>query len=166
MKTQCQQDWYKQNLPADTQKYYEGGMMHTALLKWALSHEEIATAVPGFTTFEQLQTDIQVAYDLNYNAEERKFLEDHNVKLAIRSVCRFCGGCKDSCPHGADIPNLMRTHMYAMAYGNTHMTLSTFRGIEKGFGLDACNTCDECTAQCRNNVHIAERVSELRTILS
>lgn len=166
MKTQCQQDWYKQNLPADTQKYYEGGMMHTALLKWALSHEEIATAVPGFTTFEQLQTDIQVAYDLNYNAEERKFLEDHNVKLAIQSVCRFCGGCKDSCPHGVDIPNLMRTHMYAMAYGNTHMTLSTFRGIEKGSGLDACSTCDECTAQCRNNVQIAERVSELRTILS
>ncbi|HLO57997.1 MAG TPA: aldo/keto reductase [Bacteroidales bacterium] len=164
MKTQCQQDWYKQQLPAETQKYYEGSIMHTALLKWALKHEEIATAVPGFTTFEQLQTDIKVAYDLNYSDEEKKFLEDHNVQLAIQSVCRFCGGCKDSCPHGADIPSLMRTHMYATSYGNTHMTLSTHKGIEKGFGLDVCNTCDECVAQCKNRVQIAERVGELKTL--
>ncbi len=69
--------------------------MHTALLKWVLRHEQIATAVPGFTTFEQLQTDIKVAYTLDYTADEKKFLEDHNVKLAIQSVCRFCGECKE-----------------------------------------------------------------------
>ena len=28
MKTQCQQDWYKQILPAEAQKYYEGSVMH------------------------------------------------------------------------------------------------------------------------------------------
>lgn len=166
MKTQCQQDWYKQNLPAETQKYYEGNIMHSALLKWSLNHEEIATAVPGFTTFEQLQTDVQVAYDLNYNAEERKFLEDHNVKLAIQSACRFCGGCKDSCPHGVDIPSLMRTHMYAVSYGNLHMTLSTAKSIEKGTGLDSCNDCTECVAKCRNSVMIADKVGELKTIFS
>ena len=66
MKTQCQQEWYKQNLPTETQKFYEGVIMHAALLKWVLRHEEITTAVPGFSTFEQLQTDIRVAYNLEY----------------------------------------------------------------------------------------------------
>ncbi len=166
MKTQCQQAWYKQNLPAEAQQYYEGSLMHSALLKWVLNFKEIATAVPGFTTFEQLNTDIQVGYDLSYTPEERKFLEDHNIKLAMQSVCRFCGRCKTSCPFGVDIPSLMRTHNYAVAYGNMHMTMATIRGIEKGAGLEVCRNCDECVASCVNNVQIAERVDELRAVLA
>ncbi len=165
MKTQCQQDWYKQNLPAETQRYYEGSLMHSALLKWALRNEQVATAVPGFTTFEQLQADVDVAYNLEYTQEETKFLEDHNVKLAMQSVCRFCNGCKGTCPHGVDILSLMRTHMYAASYGNMHMTKSAFSGIEQGRGLDVCNQCGECVAQCRNRVEIAGRIEELKGMM-
>jgi predicted aldo/keto reductase-like oxidoreductase len=165
MKTQCQQNWYKQNLPAETQKYYEGSIMHSALLKWVLRHDLITTAVPGFTTFEQLQADVEVAYNLEYTQDEVKFLEDHNVKLAIRSVCRFCGGCKGTCPHGIDIPSLMRTHMYAASYGNLHMTRYTLSGIENGKGLAVCENCGECVAQCRNSVQIASRVADLKIMM-
>ncbi|MFO7369339.1 MAG: aldo/keto reductase [Bacteroidales bacterium] len=165
MKTQCQQEWYKQNLPVESQKFYEGSIMHSALLKWVLRHESITTAIPGFTTFEQLQTDVAVAYNLDYSEDERKFLEDHNVITALRSVCRFCGGCKGTCPHGVDIPNLMRTHMYAGAYGNLHMTNQTFTAIEAGKGLDVCRNCGECVAQCMNNVQIASRLDDLKMLM-
>jgi uncharacterized protein len=165
MKTQCQQDWYKEWLPAETQKYYEGSIMHSALLKWVLNHKMITTAVPGFTTFEQLQAVVAAAQDLEYKPDERKFLEDHNVKLAIQSVCRFCGGCRKSCPHGVDIPALMRTHMYASAYGNIHMTHMTHRAIPADQGLDICRNCEECVAQCRNQVKIAQRLGELKEMM-
>ncbi|HJZ40953.1 MAG TPA: aldo/keto reductase [Bacteroidales bacterium] len=165
MKTQCQQDWYKQNLPAETQKYYEGTLMHSALLKWVLHHDLITTAVPGFTTFEQLQADAAVVYDLEYSSDEVKFLEDHNVKLALQAVCRFCGGCRETCPHGVDIPSLMRTHMYAASYGNMHMTKSTLTGIEKDRGLAVCDECGECVARCRNSVQIAQRLEELQVMM-
>jgi hypothetical protein len=166
MKTQCQQDWYKHDLPAETQKFYEGSIMHSALLKWVLRHDLITTAVPGFTTFEQLQADVEVAYNLEYSQDEVKFLEDHNVKLAIQSVCRFCGDCKGTCPHDVDIPSLMRTHMYAASYGNLHMTRSTLSGIENGKGLKACDGCEECVAQCRNSVQIAGRLKELKVMMA
>jgi len=165
MKTQCQQDWYKQNLPTEIQQFYEGSIMHSALLKWALRNEVITTSVPGFTTFEQLQADVDCAYGLDYSQEEIKFLEDHHVKLAIQSVCRFCGSCKSTCPHGVDIPSLMRTHMYASSYGNLHMTRSTFAGIEPGKGLVVCDTCEACVARCRNSVQIAGRMQELKSML-
>ena len=165
MKTQCQQDWYKENLPEETQKFYEGTLMHSALLKWALRNEQIATAVPGFTTFEQLQADVEVAYDLEYSPDEVKFLEDHHVKLAIQSVCRFCGTCKGTCPGGVDIPALMRMHMYALSYGNPHMTRSVLSGIEDGKGLASCNICEECVATCKNSVKIAGRIEELKAII-
>ena len=166
MKTQCQQDWYKENLPAEAQKYYEGSIMHSALLKWVLHHDMITTAIPGFTTFEQLQTDMLVAHGIEYKADEKKFLEDHNIQLAIQSVCRFCGGCQGSCPHGADIPALMRTHMYASAYGNIHMTHQTLSEIPAGRGLDVCESCGECIAQCRNRVKIGQRVEELKVMMA
>jgi len=161
MKTQCQQDWYKSDLPAEAQKYYEGSVMHTALLKWVLRHEQIATAVPGFTTFEQLQTDVAVAFKLDYTVDEKKFLEDHNVKLAIQSVCRFCGECKGTCPNGVDIPSLMRTHSYAIGYGNLHMTHMTLAAIPQNEGIAVCRDCDECVAQCKHQVQIARRIEEL-----
>jgi|WetSurSiteA1Bulk_404760.scaffolds.fasta_scaffold05209_2 uncharacterized protein len=165
MKTQCQQDWYKQNLPAEAQKFYEGSLMHSALLKWVLHHEVITTAVPGFTTFEQLQTDVEVAYNLEYTKDETKFLEDHNVKLAMQSVCRLCGSCRPTCPRGVDIPSLMRTHMYAASYGNVHMMKSTLHGIEQGSGLAECDNCTQCVAQCRHSVQIAGRIEDLRSLL-
>ena len=34
---------------------------------------KLATSVPGFTTFEQLQADIEVAYNLEYTTERRNF---------------------------------------------------------------------------------------------
>jgi uncharacterized protein len=166
MKTQCQQEWYKQNLPAETQKFYEGNIMHAALLKWVLRHEEITTAVPGFSTFDQLQTDISVAHSLEYSTEEEQFLKDHQVKVALQSVCHICGTCIKSCPKGADIPSLMRTHMYAFSYGNPHMSKITNQRIEKGKGLEICNECEECVATCKNNVQIAARLDDLKVLMA
>jgi predicted aldo/keto reductase-like oxidoreductase len=165
MKTQCQQNWYKENLSAEMQQFYEGSIMHSALLKWVLHNEHITTSVPGFTTFEQLQTDWDVAFDLAFTPDELKFLNDHDVKLAINSVCRFCGGCRESCPHGVDIPNLMRTQMYASSYGNMHMTRLTHQRIPDSEGLAMCRDCDECVAQCRNSVPIAGRIADLKVIM-
>jgi len=165
MKTQCQQDWYKGMLPAEAQQFYEGGVMHSALLKWVLRHESITTAVPGFTTFEQMQTDLEVGYNLDYTTEERKFLEDHHVKIALQSVCRFCGGCTGTCPQGVDIPSLMRTHMYAISYGNLHMTRQALEDIQPGRGLSVCNDCEECTAVCTSQVQIAQRIGEMQQLI-
>ena len=166
MKTQCQQNWYKEMLPADLQKFYEGKVMHTALLKWVMKHEMFATSVPGFTTFQQLEEDMQVAYSLDFSEEEKAFLTNQQVMAAIDSNCRFCGKCVPSCPKNADIPNLMRTHMYAASYGNIHMAGITGRAIQNGRGLDACAGCRECVAGCVNNVPVTERLEELKILFA
>ena len=162
MKTQCQQAWYKENLPAEMQKFYEGKIMHSALLKWVLRHESIATAVPGFTTFQHLEEDMAVAANLEYTTDELKFLTDHHVQLALNANCRFCGKCLPSCPHNVHIPTLMRAHMYAFAYGNVHMVQQTLREQN---GLEACTQCSVCAAQCVNNVPIARRIGEIIPLL-
>ena len=163
MKTQCSQYWYRENVPSASQKFYEGKIMHKAVLKWVLRHEYITTAVPGYTTFQQMDEDFPVAYDLEYTPEEKKFLKDRNVKLSM-GYCQQCYRCVPTCPNEVDIPTLMRTHMYAACYSNFYQARDTLDGIPSGKSLQACASCSTCTASCVNRIDIAKRIDELKTI--
>ncbi|OGD22674.1 MAG: hypothetical protein A2W03_16360 [Candidatus Aminicenantes bacterium RBG_16_63_16] len=162
MKTQCQQDWYREGLPPELQSYYQGGVMHTALLKWVLNHDCITTAVPGFVNFDQLETDMSCAPSLAYTPAEKKFLEDRQVKLAMAGVCRQCAQCSPTCPFGADVPGLMRAHMYAFSYGNPIQARETLAGAAGRRGLNACRNCDSCRASCSGSVRIGRRIEQLK----
>ncbi len=164
MKTQCKQGWYKSNVPSDQQKYYEGKIMHSALLKWVLKHEFITTAIPGYVTYQEMQTDFPVAYDIKFSQEEKKFLEDRNIKTSLKSCCQQCYECVSTCPKNVDIPTLMRTHMYAANYSNFSQARDTFNAIPEAQGLKSCTDCTVCTAHCVNRVDIHGKIEELKLI--
>jgi uncharacterized protein len=166
MKTQCRQPWYRDGSPESSRKYYEGDIMNTALLKWALQLKSITTAIPGYTTFEQLDMDWPVVYDLAYTAEETKFLSDRNVRLAMASVCRQCTGCVSTCPAGADLPAMLRAHMYASSYGNFLQARQVLAEIPDSRGLKNCVDCGTCRAACVRGVGISRRMEELKTIFA
>ncbi|MGB4704572.1 MAG: aldo/keto reductase [Candidatus Saccharicenans sp.] len=166
MKTQCQQAWYRESVPPEMRRFYEGPIIHSALLKWVLRHEFMATAVPGFTTFEQLNTDIPVASDLEYTEEEKKFLEDRLVKRQMAAVCRACGQCLQTCPKGVDIPAVLRAHMYAASYGNFYQAREALDGLEPERSLKLCADCQQCQAKCVRGVNIARRLDELKILLA
>lgn len=134
-----------------------------ACLKWALRNEAVATLIPGFTAIEQLDVDFPVARDLSCTEEERRFLADGKIELGM-GFCRQCGGCLASCPRGADVPSLVRTHMYAAQYGNLAMARSTLDEILPGRGLEACRGCVECVARCGRAIDVAGRVGDLRAL--
>jgi hypothetical protein len=164
MKTQCQQSWYRDMLPDNLKKFYEGKVMHSALLKWVARTGYFATAVPGYTTFQQMEEDIAVARNLDYTPAEKGFLEDRHVRLALAGNCHLCGRCSGSCIGNADIPNLMRTHMYAYSYGNAAKAKETLMSIGTGRGLTACAGCETCSAQCVRSVDIARRIGDLKIL--
>ena len=166
MKTQCQQEWYREGLPADLQQYYRGEVVHSALLKWVLNHDCFATAIPGFVNFDQLETDMPCAASLEYTPVEKKFLEDRQVKLAMTRACRHCGQCSPTCPFGADVPGLMRAHMYAFSYGNPVQARETLEATAGRHGLDSCRNCDSCRASCSGSVRIGRRIDQLKQVFA
>ena len=163
MKTQCTQYHFRRYVPEDRLQYYKGKMIQTAVLKWVLRNDFITTAIPGYTTFQQMEEDFSVAYDLEYTPEEIKFLEDRDVKLSL-GYCRQCQQCLSTCPKGVDIPTLMRTHMYAACYTNFYQARDALDEIPRGKGLDACVSCETCRAKCVNHIDIGKRIDELKTI--
>lgn len=135
----------------------------TASLKWALRNEKFTTAIPGYTTFEHMKEDFSVAGSLEYTEQEKKFLSDCDVKLSM-GFCRQCGMCLATCRGGADIPCLMRTHMYAARYTNFHHARQTLGEADPGRGLEACASCGRCSARCVHRVDIAGAVEDLKLI--
>ena len=166
MKTQCRQAWSKESGAADGADYHEGNIWQTALLKWALRLESVTTAIPGYTTFQQLETDWPVAFSQEFTPDEAKFLADPGVTLALGHACRQCGGCTGSCPQGVDVPALVRAHMYAADYGNFSEMRRALAELPAGRGLQNCIDCKECKAACVRGVGIARRLEELKTIFA
>jgi len=168
MKTQCQQGWYRDAIEtADNdmyKRYYAGALMNTALLKWALRRPLIAWAVPGCTTFAQMDEDFVVASNLDLTPEEAKFLQDRSIKTGMEAVCKLCRECTDQCPRGVDIAGLLRVHMYAASYGNFAHARQVLGDIPTDRGLAACADCSSCPAKCRGRVDISRRIGELKTI--
>jgi len=160
MKTQAGSDRRSQ---LDFGDRYSSKTIAQASLKWVLRNPHICTAIPGYTTFEHMQQDFDVASDLEYSADERALLGEADVKLGM-GFCRQCNECLGTCPHGVDVPTLMRTHMYAARYANFPHARLTLGEIEPGQGLEACANCSECVARCQNFVDIAGKVTELQTM--
>jgi uncharacterized protein len=133
----------------------------TALLKWVLHHDAITTAIPGYTTYEQLEQNFSVASNLGYTAEEREFLSDETI-VANAQFCAQCGKCLADCPAGVDIPRLMRSHMYAVQYSSYALAAETAEACGKG--LAACAGCETCRAVCRNTVNIAKKIEHLKAL--
>jgi len=132
----------------------------TALLKWVLHNPAITTAIPGVTAHDQLDQNISVAFNLEYTPAEKEFLGDRAL-LANAEFCQQCGQCQPDCPHGVEIPALMRSHMYAVQYANLDMARSTLACLETGKGLAPCASCGACRAVCRNDVNIGANISRL-----
>jgi predicted aldo/keto reductase-like oxidoreductase len=136
---------------------------HTALLKWVLHHPFITTAIPGYTTFEQMELDVSVARNLEYTAVERAFLDREKLRLA-QGFCSLCDECRGQCPQGVDIPTLMRTHMYAYGYRNLDLAMTTHGTIPAARGLARCEDCSACVVRCPRGVNVAGRLAGVRSI--
>jgi predicted aldo/keto reductase-like oxidoreductase len=148
---------------SDSTAEYAHGTATAAALKWVLHNENITTAIPGYDNFEHMKEDFKIAYDLEYSAEEKKFLSDNNVKLSY-GFCRQCRRCLATCPRETDIPTLMRTYMYAAQYSDFYRARTTLDDISETRGLRGCRSCTTCAARCAHDVNIPRRIEELKII--
>jgi hypothetical protein len=163
MKTQCGDGgymwWNRNNAPQNEERY---DLNQTALLKWVLNHKYISLAIPGFTTFEQLEQNFSVNLSTDLNEEENAFLEKNSVKLA-QSFCTHCSKCIPSCPYKADIPGLMRTWMYAFQYRNMDQARLTAKIIGNNTG-NPCALCKSCSAKCARGLQLSQRMEALKQL--
>jgi predicted aldo/keto reductase-like oxidoreductase len=146
--------------------YWDSNRQHPinvkAALKWALRNENVHTAVPGFTTFEQMETDLSVMADPTLSpAEELDLKADEQMGLA-GLYCDQCGTCVAQCSRGIEIPALMRSYMYAYGYRNLWAAKETFELA--GISRLPCTECPTCGVFCPRGLDVRSRALDIERI--
>ena len=133
-----------------------------AALKWALQDENVHTAIPGFTTFDQMELDLTVMEDLSLTPQEKKDLQ-LGMKTGMNGLyCHQCETCLSHCPENLDIPTFMRSYMYAYGYKN----LAAAKGSLECMDVSEipCELCDTCTVKCPAGFEVRDRVLDIARI--
>lgn len=148
MKTQAGAYWDKEKLQPINMR---------AALKWVLNDPNVATAIPGFTTFDQLKEDWSVVADIALTPQDLKDL--HFGEQVAGLYCQQCGQCLAGCQKGLPIPDLMRGYMYAYGYRNLQAAHELVGSLD--MPGDACGSCASCTAVCAKGFDLADRVRDI-----
>jgi predicted aldo/keto reductase-like oxidoreductase len=133
-----------------------------AALKWVLQNENIHTTIPGFSTFDQMETDLSVMKDLTLTPQEKANLKI-GEKLALTGLyCSQCRQCLSQCPKKLDIPTLMRSYMYAYGYRNLSKARETMERID--LSSLACNNCATCSVKCTMGFNVRDKIKDISRI--
>lgn len=133
-----------------------------AALKWALNEPHAHTAIPGMTTFDQLELDLSVMEDLTLTEAE---LQD--LKLASQApgyFCQQCDQCLPTCRQSLPLSTLMRAYMYAASYGNLSQAYAVVSSLD--LPENPCQTCSTCSAKCVKGMEIGPRIQDVLKIRS
>jgi len=128
-----------------------------AALKWVLNDPNVTTAIPGFTTFDQLKEDLTVMTDLKLTPQEMKDLKLGEQVAGL--YCQQCGQCVSGCPKSLPIPDMMRSYMYAYGYRNLQAAHELVGSLE--VAENPCGSCATCSAVCAKGFDIADRVKDI-----
>ncbi len=128
-----------------------------AALKWALQDQNLTTCIPGFTAFNELQEDAGILTDLTLTPEEQEHIRRSEMITGL--YCNQCGQCREQCPKGLPIPDMMRSYMYTYGYGELRQARDLLD--EARVQPDPCRDCGGCTVSCIKGFPVAERIADV-----
>ncbi|MDR1667754.1 MAG: aldo/keto reductase [Bacteroidales bacterium] len=128
-----------------------------AALKWAWQNPHIHTAIPGFTSFDELEECLEAAAHPELSEEEREFIASTSCQHGL--YCQGCKSCIAQCPEKLPIPDIMRAYMYNYGYNSPMLAKSTL--LELNLADHPCRKCASCKVTCTNGFQIAEKISDI-----
>lgn len=133
-----------------------------AALKWVLQDENVHTAIPGFTTFDQMHLDLSVMESLALTADEKKDLQIASAGRLQGLYCAQCEKCIPQCRAGLDIPTIMRSYMYAYGYRDLAKAKQTLQYAD--LSLSPCRSCEGCVIECSMEFDVRGRILDIARI--
>lgn len=135
-----------------------------AALKWVLKNPAIATTIPSMTDNDQLDGNFAVMGQ-EFGAGDAQILTARLEEIRPY-YCRMCGRCEGLCPQGLPVANMIRFVSYADGYGQFALGRENFLRLSSEQQAVRCSQCPECTIQCPNGVHVAERLMRAQELFA
>ncbi|MBS7625365.1 aldo/keto reductase [Candidatus Bathyarchaeota archaeon] len=132
-------------------------------LRFILSNDAIATAIPGMMRVEEVEENARIGENfLSMSEEEKRMLMEVAGSLG-KEFCRGCGYCQP-CPQGILIPIILRHLTYYKYYDMREWAKGRYRMVE--VKADSCLKCGQCVEKCPYNLNIPEMLAEAHHLLS
>ena len=133
-------------------------------IKWVLQNPAIGTTVPHMKTIPELEMNFR-AMSEPYMPKDEKLLYVMNEQIRP-DYCRMCYQCKEQCPKGMPVTDVLRFLAYNDFAGNYHQAVLNFRGLAKEVREVRCSDCSECAIKCPNGVHVQDRLVRAQELLA
>jgi len=125
-----------------------GGMSpHQAALAWVLANPGVTLAIPGMTSYAQVEENLG-ARGKRFTLADRVALGRYALEIGDRH-CGLCGACGGVCPRGVEVPSVLRALTYLEGYREEDLARSAYGSLPPGRNAAACGDCRECLVACR-----------------
>ncbi|MDR1746874.1 MAG: aldo/keto reductase [Tannerella sp.] len=134
-----------------------------ACLKWVWQNENVATVIPGFTNYDELEECVAAAGQPDLTPAEKEYLAMLCGKELL--YCQQCGKCMEMCVEKLPVPDLMRAYMYAFGYKNASLSKETL--LELNLPETVCSRCGKnCHVQCPSGFDVAKKIAAVRPVMN
>jgi hypothetical protein len=139
---------------------------HQAALKWVLQDKNVAAAIPGMTSLNEVIEDTAVMGMMQLTQADLDALSRYEVAIAPY-YCHRCDSCRRTCPMGVDISEINRSLMYAEGgYNDLSLARMNYGEIPTAASAAACGECERCVAACPHGLNIGERMQRARELFA
>ena len=134
----------------------DGATFAQAAFRWTLSNPHVDGLLVSMTDTAAIDEYVAASGGAaGLGAAERSLLERYAALQGSRYCRHGCGACEARCPAGVEIPEVLRTRMYDVDYGDRGFARAEYAAL--GTTAGACLECDgaPCLGACPAGLPIA-----------
>ena len=135
-----------------------------ACLKWVWNNKNITTAIPGLTSYDQLDDCLAAIKTPELSVDERKYLA--SLRDSEMMFCQQCESCVEQCPERLPIPDIMRAYMYTYGYKFPQLSKETLVGLN--LPDDPCSSCTNgCEIKgCPAGFNVGAKIAAIKPVMN
>lgn len=132
-------------------------------IKFILSNDNIATAIPGMASINEIDVNCAVGSgEYILTSDEREEIKSISEELGTE-FCRRCGYC-GPCTAGIDIPSIFVLQAYKERYGLPDWAEDRYKSTQRR--AKDCIECGICEERCPYDLPIRDMLKRVRKIFN
>ncbi len=134
----------------------DGGTFAQAAFRWVLSNADIDALVVTMKSTADIDEYLGASGASSLAAGDLELLFRYAQANGMTYCRHACNDCAGACPYGVDIPNVLRTRMYATDYQDVAFARDEYARVTPNAA--ACASCSgqPCRDACSHGLPIAE----------